>query len=247
MLLDRRRIRRWGKWIALLLAIVFAGGFLFLGVGYGGAGFNLSSIFTGKSQSPAQANTPQEKINAYEAQLQKNPKDVQALLGLATVYQENSQLKTAAAVLEQVLVVDPSQKDVYLRLANIYTDATVLDYQGAIRILNKATQVDPNNPDIYLKLGIVQNTMGNKSAAVLAWNKYLQLAPNGDNAQVVKDEIAKLTAPTTTTTAGSTATTGAGSSTTAGGSTSTTAGAATTTTALTTTTATAVSTSSTSK
>ena len=46
MLLDRRRIKKWAKWVALFLAIVFAGGFLFLGVGYGGAGFNLSDAFS---------------------------------------------------------------------------------------------------------------------------------------------------------------------------------------------------------
>ena len=53
MLLDRRRIRKWAKWVALLLAVVFALSFLLLGVGYGGgAGLNIFDLFKKK---PAKA------------------------------------------------------------------------------------------------------------------------------------------------------------------------------------------------
>ena len=78
-----------------------------------------------------------------------------------------------------------------------------------------------SNPDVYLKLGTAQNTLGNTEAALLAWQKYLELAPNGDMATVVREQVEKLSKkPTTTTTSttstsGSTATTAAGSSTTA--------------------------------
>ena len=92
MLLDRKRINRWAKWVALFLAIVFAAGFLFMGVGYGGAGFNLSELFTGDNDVPDNPQTPEDKIAAYQAQLTQNPKDVAALLGLATVYQQNEDL-----------------------------------------------------------------------------------------------------------------------------------------------------------
>jgi cytochrome c-type biogenesis protein CcmH/NrfG len=58
-----------------------------------------------------------------------------------------------------------------------------------------------------LKLGSAQNNLGNTQAAVLAWQKYLDLAPNGDMAATVKDEITKLAAQATSTTAGVTTTT----------------------------------------
>ena len=45
---------------------------------------------------------------------------------------------------------------------------------------------------MYLKLGTAQNSLGHTEAAILAWQKYLQLAPNGDMATVVKDQIDKL-------------------------------------------------------
>ncbi len=221
MLLDRKRINRWAKWVALFLAIVFAAGFLFMGVGYGGAGFNLSELFTGDNNVQDNPQTPEDKIAAYQAQLTQNPKDVAALIGLATVYQQNDDLLRAAAYLELALEADPAQKEVYLRLANIYMSADVGNYAAAVAVLNKATQVDAGNPDVFLKLGTAQNSLGNTEAALLAWQKFLELAPNDDMATVVREQVEELSKkPTTTTTSttstsGSTATTAAGTSTTA--------------------------------
>jgi cytochrome c-type biogenesis protein CcmH/NrfG len=221
LLLDRKRINKWAKWVALLLAIVFAAGFLFMGVGYGGAGFNLSELFTGDKSVKDNPQTPEDKIAAYQAQLTQNPKDVAALIGLATVYQQNEDLLRAAAYLQLALEADPSQKELYLRLANIYMSGDVSNYAAAVEVLNKATQVDASNPDVFLKLGTAQNSLGNTEAALLAWQKFLVLAPDDDMATVVQEKVDELSKkPTTTTTSttstsGSTATTAAGSSTTA--------------------------------
>jgi cytochrome c-type biogenesis protein CcmH/NrfG len=204
--------------VALFLAIVFVIGFLFLGVGYGGAGFNLSSLFTGSKATTAAEKTPEEKLAEYQAALTKNPTDIQAMLGIATVYQQANNYKNAAIYLENVIAIDPSQKDVYLRLANLYMSQELSDYKSAATVLNKAVSVDPNNPDIYLKLGSAQSYLGNKQAAVLAWQKYLELDPNGDMASVVRDQIAKLSATTTTTAAGSTSTSAGGATATTGAS-----------------------------
>jgi cytochrome c-type biogenesis protein CcmH/NrfG len=224
LLLDRKRINKWAKWVALALAIIFAASFLFLGVGYGGAGFNLSSLFTDNKESTNTTLTVDQKVVALEAKLQQNPKDVTTLLELATIYQQNNDLLRAASYLDRVIAADPTQKDVYLRLATIYLNQEINEYAAAVSVLNKAVSVDPNNPDVYLKLGIAQNALGNTSGAVLAWQKYLALAPNDSMASVVREQLDKLTqqATTTTTTAASTSTTVGSTSTTAASITSTT-------------------------
>jgi cytochrome c-type biogenesis protein CcmH/NrfG len=215
LLLDRKRIKKWSKWIALALAIVFGGSFLFLGVGYGGgAGFNLSDLFTGSKTTTAAEQTPEQKLAAFQATLTQNPADVTAMLGIATIYQNANNYKAATVYLENAIALDPSQKEVYVRLANLYMSSEMSDYQSAVTVLNKATSVDANNPDIFLKLGSAQNYLGHTEAAILAWQKYLELAPNGDMASVVKEQITKLSAkPTTTTAAGATTTTTTGAST----------------------------------
>ncbi|HLA81489.1 MAG TPA: tetratricopeptide repeat protein [Thermoleophilia bacterium] len=219
LLLDRRRIKKWAKWIALFLAIVFGASFLFLGVGYGGgAGFDLSSLFKGDDSSNTAEQTPDEKLAAYNETLKQNPNDITALLGAATLLQQANNYAAAVVYLEKAIAADPNQKDVYIRLANLYMSQDLSDYQAAATVLNKATAVDPNNPDVYLKLGSAQSSLGNTQAAILAWQKYLELAPNGEMAPVVQEQITKLSAkPTTTTTAGATTTTSGGSSTTTTG------------------------------
>lgn len=209
MLLDRKRIRWWAKWIALFLAVVFVLSFLFLGVGYGGgAGFNIFDLF-GNNDPSATTLSPDQRIAALNAKLVTNPKDVATLLALATIYQENNAPSAAATFLEQAIAADPSQKDLYLRLANLYMNADVSNYTAAAAILNKAISVDPQNPALFLKLGIAQNNLGNTGAALLAWQRYLALAPNGDQASLIREQVDRLSklATTTTTTAGSTSTT----------------------------------------
>ncbi len=223
MLLDRRKIRRWAKWVALALAIIFVVSFLFLGVGYGGAGFNISQIFTSggctSKTATSQAKTTDAQLAAYEQTLKTNPKDKDALIGLANLYQQiydagqsngNAALLEEAKYLQQLIDADPTQIDVDLRLAKLYMSTPVSDNSSAVVVLNKATSQAPTNADVFLQLGIAQSSLGNKSAAVMAWQKYLDLAPNGDMASVVKQQIAVLSE--TTTTAKATTTTTAASS-----------------------------------
>jgi cytochrome c-type biogenesis protein CcmH/NrfG len=186
---------------------VFAGGFLFMGVGYGGGGFSLSDIFTGSDGEDNAPQTFDEQVEAYQAQLAQDPENVTALTGLATLYQQNNDPVSAAHYLELVIVADPSQKDVYMRLANLYMADDVGDYTAAVAVLNKATEVDAQNPDIYLKLGIAQNALGNRQGALLAWQKFLQLAPDDEMASVVREQVDQLTQTTTTTSPSSTTTT----------------------------------------
>lgn len=210
MLLDRRRIRKWAKWVALFLAVIFVLSFLLLGVGYGGGGgFNIFELFGNKNSSTVTTLGQDQKIAALNAKLVLNPKDVTTLLALATIYQENGQFGSAATYLEQVIAADPSQKAVYLRLADIYMSKNLSNYAAAVAVLNKAVPVDPQNPDVYLKLGTAQKSLGNIAAALMAWQKYLALAPNGDMASIIREQVDKLSklATTTTSTAGSTSTT----------------------------------------
>jgi len=217
LLLDRKRIRKWAKWVALGLAIVFGLSFLFLGVGYGGAGFDLSSLFRrGDNTETTAPQTEEAKLEAYLQTLAADPKDTTTMLAIATLYEDMYQagkgegteyLRNAAAFLENAIDVDPTLKDVYIRLADMYMSDDFRANDAAITVLNKAASADPTNPDVFLKLGIAQQNAGNKAAAVLAWQKYLQLDPNGEMAEVVREQLEKLTATTTTTTTAATSTT----------------------------------------
>lgn len=216
MLLDRKRIRRWAKWIALVLAIVFGLSFLTMGVGYGTGSFNVfEAVFGGRDSTQAtEPESTEEKLRAALQALELNDKDTTKMLEAATLCQRmydetrnKAYLESAADLMESAIQVDPGLKDVYIRLANLYLSQEYNNSQAAVTVLNKASSVDPANPDVFLKLGIAQNNLGNAAAAVMAWEKYLELDPNGDMADVVRQQVEKLTATTTTTTWTTTSTT----------------------------------------
>lgn len=218
MLLDRKRINKWAKWVALILAIVFAISFVALGVG-SGTGLNWSdlwgSLSGNKSSSQAAPDTPQGRIKALEAQLAADPTNVDLMLGIATQYEQLQQPQMAAQYLEKAATIKPDDVLIYTRLGTIYLAVDSRDYNSAVRVLSKATELDPTNAAVFLQLGVAERGVGNARMAILAWNKYLELAPNGDMAETVKAQIAQMTSTTTVPVdASTTATTSAGATTT---------------------------------
>lgn len=237
MLLDRRRIRRWAKWVALFLAVVFVLSFLLLGVGYGGgAGFNLFDLFGNDDNTTTDSTAGnQAQIDGLLAELAKNPNDVATLQALATAYAGNEDYKSAAKYLEQAITAAPDQAQLYFDAAQVYENS--YDYAAAIVVLNKAQAKFPDDPKVYLQLGLAQRSGGNNTAAAMAWQKYLALAPNGDQADTIREALAQLAASATTTSSTAGTTTTAGATTTTAGVTTTTASATSSTAAPTTTTA----------
>jgi cytochrome c-type biogenesis protein CcmH/NrfG len=218
VLLDRKRINKWSKRIALALAIVFGLSFVLLGVG-SGTGVNWSDLWTSLSGGTSSTATgaPADKIKVYQAQLATDPNNYDALIGIATQYQLLQKLPEAATYYERAIKIKPDQTDPQLKLVAIYLDPSVADNQSAVRVLNQLTTLQPTNAQAFLQLGIAQRNIGNTNAAILAWNRYIALDPNSDMAKTVAEQIKQLT------TAGSTTTTAAG------GATGTTSGATPTT------------------
>jgi tetratricopeptide (TPR) repeat protein len=111
------RLRRHTKWVYIFLAVVFAAGFVLLGVGSGSGGVAdvLSNLFHGSSGTSlsSQIHSDQKKIDA-------NPRDTAAYLDLATLYQQKQDTAAATATLESALKVKPKDLDVLSRLASIY-------------------------------------------------------------------------------------------------------------------------------
>jgi tetratricopeptide (TPR) repeat protein len=222
LLLDRRRIRKWAKWVALVLAIVFVLSFLFMGVGYGGAGFNISEIFSGGCTETTQVPAAQARLNSYLATLETNPNDTAALAGAMGVYYDQQEYGNAAAYMKRLLAADPTRTDLYMQAATLYMRSEVADYASAVELLEKVKVTDPENADVYLRLGVAQRALGNTEAAISAWQEYLRLDPNGDQAGAVRDALKEMAASTTTTASGTIITVPAATTTTTAPATSTT-------------------------
>lgn len=111
------RLRRHAKVAYVFLAVVFAAGFVFLGVGSGSNGITdaLQSFFgrsTGSSLS--------SQIHDKQKVVDRNPNDVNAYLDLAGVQQADQKESDALATLQQAHKIAPKNVDVLNRIAAIY-------------------------------------------------------------------------------------------------------------------------------
>lgn len=112
------RLRRHAKVAYVLLALVFAVGFVFLGVGSGSNGISdaLQSFF-GRSSGSSLGSQIHDKQQA----IKRSPKNVSLYLDLAGVYQADNQESNALATLRRAQAIDPRNVDVLDRIASIYS------------------------------------------------------------------------------------------------------------------------------
>jgi tetratricopeptide (TPR) repeat protein len=110
------RLRRHAKVIYVLLAVVFAAGFVVLGVGSGSSGIGdilQSNLFGGSSTS--------SQIDDKQKAIEKRPQDVGLYLDLAGLYQTDGKEGQALATLRRAEKVAPNNVDILNRIAGIYS------------------------------------------------------------------------------------------------------------------------------
>jgi tetratricopeptide (TPR) repeat protein len=111
------RLRRHAKWVYVFLAVAFAGGFIFLGVGSGSTG--ISDILRGNFFGGSSSSTSSQVKDAQKV-VAAHPNDMEAYLNLSSLYQQNQQTDKAIATLEAANRRNPKDIDVLNRLAGIY-------------------------------------------------------------------------------------------------------------------------------
>ncbi len=201
MLLDRKRVKFWQKWVFLGMAILMAA---FLIFGYSGVlnGCNNQQV-AGQGN-----NVAQNALKALEKKLAADPNDLTTLSDLATTYQvrangdgqastaQTNDFKTAASYYERWLTAaakaqpkptGQARAEMLTNLATVYT--SLKSYAKAGAIYAELTKLDPKNTDYYYAWGLSAVDAGNKETAFLAFGKYLQLSPTGTNADAIRTWI----------------------------------------------------------
>jgi cytochrome c-type biogenesis protein CcmH/NrfG len=112
------RLRRHAKWVYVLLAVIFAGGFVFLGVGSGSSGIGdlLQGNFFGNGGSSTSS-----QISDKQKAIRQHPQDVNLYLDLAGLYQTDNKESQALAALRNAQKVAPRNVDIMNRIAGIYS------------------------------------------------------------------------------------------------------------------------------
>jgi tetratricopeptide (TPR) repeat protein len=246
------RLRNHAKWVFVFLVVVFAGGFVFLGVGSGSAGLgdvlqgNWSDIFSSSSSSSAQIKKDQKLIKdnpknyaAYKdlaaaqaadgnldgaivtlQQLKSvNPKDVEGLGQLASIYVRKADIARVAAQVAQAkaqTVVPQSmfapapstaigkaysgfsapigsalEGQVNEQFQTAYSKMTSA-YSQAVAAYQDVAKQSPSDASIQVALGQTAEQAGDTKTAIAAYRQFLKLAPDDSLAPAVKARIKSL-------------------------------------------------------
>jgi tetratricopeptide (TPR) repeat protein len=139
------KIRAHAKWVFVLLAIVFAGGFVFLGVGSGSSG--LGDLLSGNFGNVFGGNSTNSAVSSAEKRVKKNPNDIQAQKDLATALQTDNQFDKAITTLETVRKLAPKDTEALTQLAGLYLRKADLARNNASAI--QAEQSDAAASQIF--------------------------------------------------------------------------------------------------
>ena len=112
------RLRRHAKVMYVLLAVVFAAGFVVLGVGSGSTG--IGDILQGKLFGGGGSSTSSQ-IDSKQKAIARSPKDVSLYLDLAGLYQADQKESQALTTLRKAEKVAPKNVDILNRIALIYS------------------------------------------------------------------------------------------------------------------------------
>jgi tetratricopeptide (TPR) repeat protein len=143
------RLRRHAKVLYVLLAIVFAAGFVLLGVGSGSTG--IGDILQGKLFGGGGSSTSSQ-IDDKQKAIASHPKDVALYLDLAGLYQADQKESQALSTLKKAQTLAPKNVDVLNQIAGIYSARAAREgdrYQTLLNtyLQNSVTQpgLDPNS------------------------------------------------------------------------------------------------------
>lgn len=198
MLLDRRRVKFWQRWVFLVMAVLMGSWLISIPIGRA----------AGCGSTTSASNSLEQEIQSLQTQVKADPKNAAAWNSLAQALQSRANtagrstdaqtadfLAAAAAYqkYDKLLAKEKGSEAKAERLATlemlgrIYSDLG--EYAQAVQVYGQLTDLKPKNADYFFNLGSAAQSAGDTNAALLAYTKFLQLAPDSPIAAQVKQWV----------------------------------------------------------
>lgn len=140
------------------------------------AGQLLSEAYLRLPGGIAKAEQVLERLRSFD------PDNVEALLGLETVYTRQNKLREAIGVLEALAAGSTRSAPDYLhRAADLAL--SVGDEKLALKYMRKVVEISPADPLAHTRVGDLYRRMGNTAQAAEAWRQALVLDPRNTRVQ----------------------------------------------------------------
>jgi cytochrome c-type biogenesis protein CcmH/NrfG len=202
MMMNRKRLGRVMAVVAVILAAFFLLSSILIGLGMSGSGYNLLELFGNQNQTPQadQGPTPQDAIDEAKKDLEQNPKDPDAITDLGGLYAQNGQYDEAVKVLQDGRERVPNNAEIPALLGAVYAQqAAGVEPKEQKELYAKAgdsfavaAEKEGEDEDLYLQAGQSYDQAGEPAEAIKYYNGYLDLEPEGQQSEEVKDRIAAL-------------------------------------------------------
>ena len=137
-----------------------------------------------------------EARNSYNKVLEKNSKNIDALLGLARLDTQLNRLSDAEARLQKAQKVSPKNPQVMAAVGQFY--AVQRDWPRALEQLKAARTLSPYEPTFPFQLGVVQARSGDLDAALISLTEAVGPAEAHYNLAVILQERTGRPKPRTT-------------------------------------------------
>ena len=101
-----------------------------------------------------------------------------------------AQLQQAEELLDRCLAADPRNADALLIKAQV---ALELDRpEESLRIAMSCVEIAPGQADCWLTIGVLSDSNGDKTRAINAYRRYVELAPEGTYVEQVEQRLYRL-------------------------------------------------------
>jgi tetratricopeptide (TPR) repeat protein len=211
LLLDRRKVKFWQKWVFGLMAVLMAAFLILIPLNPAGCG-----------KETAATDQLQQDIDTYRAAVAADPQSADAWRDLADAYvsdvsarreqgveltaAQTAQLELAVKAYRRAARLLAEQKGAEAKaqrletlelLASVYN--TMGDYEAEVAVFADLTDLRPRNADYYFGMGNAAINAGDTTSALLAFQRFVELAPDDPLTPDVKawiEENAPSAAPT---------------------------------------------------
>ena len=134
------------------------------------------------------------QVTEYKQRLDKNPKDLEALIFLGNANYDITRFDKAGEYYARALEMDPANIRVRTDLATSYYSMGQVD--KAIDEIRAVLTQEPFHETALFNLGmILLNNKKDKKGAIQAWETLLKEHPNSTRAREVRQKLEELKAP----------------------------------------------------
>jgi tetratricopeptide (TPR) repeat protein len=127
---------------------------------------------------------------AFRMALKIDPKSVNAMVSLGELHRRQKNYSKAEQVLQEALKLDDEAWVGHYTLARVYWDSNEVIKAG--HQIGRTIQLNPQFPEAHLLGGNVFMKLGMSQNALVEYEEYLRLAPDGPLAANAKDLVQKL-------------------------------------------------------